>query len=206
MEITKNIYIDNNDSTLHISIELTDIPELQYSENIGFKSIYIYNNKSFIDGNPIYIKTFEGEEEYIQEYNMTITDNDLAIMDQVLNQSCYYPDILSDLFIIVVSMNYNDEYINNHSCRETPSSFTFAVYNPCRLYNGLLPSIGELEQDCTQIPMNFVNGLLRKKAIDACIEAGHFEQACKYWCKFYQHGAATFSSASTNSGGCGCHG
>ena len=81
MEITKNIYIDNNDSTLHISVKLTDIPELQSSEDIGFKSIYIYNNKSFIDGNPIYIKTFAGEEEYIQEYNRTLTDNDLTIMD-----------------------------------------------------------------------------------------------------------------------------
>ena len=204
MEITKNIYIDNSDSTLHISIELTDIPE-QYSEDVWLKALYIYNNKSFVDGNPICIKnlTLQG---HIQEYSDTFTDSALAITDQALNQSCYYPDILSDLFIIVVSIDYNNQYTSSHSCIETPSSFTFAVYNPCRLYNGLLPSINELEQDCTQIPMNFVNGLLRKKAIDACIEARHFEQACKYWCKFYQHGAATFSSASTNSGGCGCHG
>lgn len=205
MEITKNIYIDNNDNTLHISIGLTNISNSLTQEDLGFQTIYVYNNKSFVDGNPIYIKNLE-EQGYPQEYNITLTDNDLAIMDQVLNQSCYYPDILSDLLIIVVSMHYSDSYTNNHSCRETPSAFTFAVYNPCRLYNGLLPSINELEQNCNQIPMNFINGLLRKKAIDACIEAGHFEQACKYWCKFYQHGATTFSSASTNSGGCGCHG
>lgn len=86
-----------------------------------------------------------------------------------------------------------------------PSIVTYAVYNPCHLYNELLPSINELESNCNQLPMNFINGMLKKKAIDACIGAGHFGQACKYWCKFYQHGAVTFSSASTG-GGCGCHG
>lgn len=202
MEITKNIYIDNQ-RQLHVYVDITEGNSDSVDNGIYITSAQIYNNKSYIDGNPIYNIHVDSNSHKIDEI---ITDSNIAVMDQVLNESCYPTDLHKSLLIIVLSLEYSVEYQSSHTCAQTPNVLTFAVYYPCTLYTGLLPSINELEQDCTQIPMNFVNGLLRKKAIDACIEAGHFEQACKYWCKFYQHGAATFSSASTNSGGCGCHG
>jgi hypothetical protein len=60
MDITKDIYINTNDNTLHINIELTDFPETfsDSSEEAGFKALHVYNNKSFIDGNPIYVKDY----------------------------------------------------------------------------------------------------------------------------------------------------
>ena len=197
MEITKNIYIEDGELHINVTIEGQGA-----TPDIYFTNMTIYNNKSFIDGNPIYLKTYSNNETSINE---VLTESNLNAINQVRYDSCYPSNVNTGLFIIVFTLDYSPAYQLSHSCSEMPSILTFAVYNPCNLYAGLLPSINELEGDCNALPMNFINGILRKKAIDACINAGHFEQACKYWCKFYQHGAATYSSASTG-GGCGCHG
>lgn len=202
MEITKNIYIKNNRLYINASLEGSIVSS---NEQYGFQSVMIYTSKSYIDGSPVYQHVWD-ENIYQHSYQAILTESDLNVMNKVLNGACYSVDISKELFIIVFSMKYNTEYVASHTCQDTPSTYTFAVYDKCNLYNGLLPSINELEDNCNVLPMNFVNGILKKKAIDACIEAGYYEQASKYWCKFYLHGAATFNSASSNSGGCGCHG
>ena len=197
MDITKNIYIDSN-RNLHLDVAIGQEEE---ANDINITSIQIYNHKSFIDGNPIYsIQDIHGNH-----YSQIITESNINAMDQVLNNSCYSQNLHNSLIIVVVSVEYNVEYQASHSCCEAPGFFTFATYYPCAVYNKILPSIRELEQECA-VPMNFIDGLLKKKAIDVCIESGHYEQACKYWCKFYTHCSGTMGSISSNRGGCGCHG
>ena len=197
MEITKNIYIDSN-RNLHLKVL---IGQEESSNNIRITGIQVYNHKSYIDGNPIY----QIENQWGNYYDDIITESNITAMDQVLNNSCYAVDLHNSLIIIVVSVEYSPEYLASHSCCDAPGFFTFATYYPCTIYNRILPTVRELEQECNAVPMNFIDGLLKKKAIDVCIEAGHFEQACKYWCKFYTHGRSTMGSSSSG-GGCGCHG
>ena len=196
MEITKNIYIDS-DRKLHLSVRIGQ----EGSTDATITQIDIYNHKSFIDGNSIYrIENIQGNS-----YTEVITESNINARDQVLNSSCYATDLHHSLIIIVVSVDYDNNYAASHSCYEIPGIFTFAIYYPCAIYNRIFPTVRELEQECNAVPMNFVDGLLKKKAIDVCIEAGHYEQACKYWCKFYTHGGSTMGSSSSR-GGCSCHG
>lgn len=194
MEVTKNIYIDNS---RNLQLEVTIGQEGQ----VETMQIDIYNHKSFIDGNPIFqIKNIEGNH-----YADTITESNINAMDQVLNNSCYAVDLHHSLIVVVVTAQYSVEYLAQQSCCDS-GLFTFATYYPCTVYSNIIPSIGELEQECA-VPKNFIDGLLKKKAIDLCIESGHYEQACKYWCKFYTRGISTMGSHSSSSrGGCGCHG
>ena len=192
MEITKNIYIDNS-RNLHLEVTIGQEGQVESMQ------IDIYNHKSFIDGNPIFHTEVEGNH-----YEDTITESNINAMDQVLNNSCYSVDLHHSLIIVVVTAQYSTEYLAQQSCCDS-GLFTFATYYPCTIYGNIIPSIGELEQDCA-VPKNFIDGLLKKKAIDLCIESGHYEQACKYWCKFYTHGGSTMRSYSSSRGGCGCHG
>lgn len=201
MNITKNIYIDS-ERKLHVYVNITEGTDDQIDNGIYITSAQIYNNKSYIDGNHIYSIHVENNSHKIDE---VITDSNIAVMDQVLNESCYPTDLHKNLLVIVLSLEYSDAYQNSHTCAQTPNVLTFAVYYPCAVYNKIIPSIRELEQECA-IPMNFIDGLLKKKAIDVCIESGHYEQACKYWCKFYAHCVGTIGSISSSRGGCGCHG
>lgn len=192
MEVTKNIYIDNS---RNLQLEVT----IGQQGQVESMQIDIYNHKSFIDGNPIFHTDVQGNH-----YAGTITESNINAMDQVWNNSCYAVDLHHSLIIVVVTAHYSTEYLAQQSCCDS-GLFTFATYYPCTIYNRILPTIRELEQECNAVPMNFIDGLLKKKAIDVCIESGHYEQACKYWCKFYTHGGSTMGSSGSR-GGCGCHG
>ena len=192
MEVTKNIYIDNS-RNLHLEVTVGQQGQVESMQ------IDIYNHKSFIDGNPIFRTNVNSNQ-----YSDTITESNINAMDQVLNNSCYAVDLHHSLIIVVVTAQYSRDYLLQQSCCDS-GLFTFATHYPCTIYSNIIPSIGELEQECA-VPKNFIDGLLKKKAIDLCIESGHYEQACKYWCKFYTHGGSTMGSYSSSRGGCGCHG
>lgn len=192
MEVTKNIYIDNS---RNLQLEVT----IGQPEQVDSMRINIYNYKSFIDDKPIFSINVQGNH-----YEGTITESNINAMNSVLNDSYYTVDLHHSLIIVVVTVEYNPYYSAQQPCCDS-GVFTFATYYPCTIYNKILPTVRELEQECNAVPMNFIDGLLKKKAIDVCIEAGHFEQACKYWCKFYTQGGSTIGSSSSG-GGCGCHG
>lgn len=52
-------------------------------------------------------------------------------------------------------------------------------------YRSMVNCMKEVENDC-EIPRNFINSILRFKALDLCIKTGHYTQAIKYWNKFFK--------------------
>jgi len=211
MKTIDNTYIDK-DRNLHIDIELGN-----EGDGIIVESLFVYSNKSFLD-NGYWVFSHEfGENERGRKVVLQYSEGELNTF-HMTDQSGLYPysiDLHNNLVIIQVQIEYTTEYHASHTCSQAPDSLTFAVYYPCKVYNGILPSLKELEDDCN-IPVNLINGLLRKKAIDTCIRSGHFDQACRYWEKFYNKCTGSFQaipnvqSTTTQTqkgrGGCNCNG
>ena len=60
--------------------------------------------------------------------------------------------------------------------------------------------IKEVNNEC-DVPKNFIDALLRFKALELSIRTGHYTQAIKYWNKFFRG----VKSKNINTG-CRCHG
>ena len=108
-----------------------------------------------------------------------ITEHDLNVFDNVVNQgNCHPTDIFNDIIIVNVAFGYNPYYEANHSCGEVVYTKTLAIYYPCPLYQGAINAIGgcNCKDMCEDnLPYGFMYALLKKKAIDACLACGHYD-------------------------------
>lgn len=86
--------------------------------------------------------------------------------------------------------------------RGTPSPDTPCgiVCNLYPIYQSMIGYIKEVNNEC-DVPKNFIDALLRFKALELSIRTGHYTQAIKYWNKFFRG----VKSKNINTG-CGCHG
>ena len=74
------------------------------------------------------------------------------------------------------------------------------VCNLYPIYQSMIGYIKEVNNEC-EIPKNFIDALLRFKALELSIRTGHYAQAIKYWDKFFRG----VKSKNINTG-CRCHG
>ncbi len=74
------------------------------------------------------------------------------------------------------------------------------VANLYPVYRTLVNYMKEVENDC-EVPKNFIDTLLRFKAIELSVRTGHYTQAIKYWNKFFRG-----IKGKTINTGCGCYG
>lgn len=80
-----------------------------------------------------------------------------------------------------------------------------AVYYKCNIYNKLLSNFNELNDPCNGLNTSkLVDGLLKKKAIDTCIESCNIDLAVQFWNKFYCRKDTVSTNITTSK--CGCHG
>ena len=74
------------------------------------------------------------------------------------------------------------------------------VANLYPFYRAMVNYMKEVEDEC-KIPKNFIDTLLRFKALELSIRTGHYVQAVKYWNKFFKG-----VKSKTINTGCRCHG
>lgn len=74
------------------------------------------------------------------------------------------------------------------------------VANLYPFYRSMVNYMKEVEDEC-EIPKNFIDALLRFKALELSIRTGHYAQAIKYWNKFFRG-----VKGKTINTGCRCHG
>lgn len=74
------------------------------------------------------------------------------------------------------------------------------VANLYPFYRVMVNYMKEVEDEC-EISKNFIDALLRFKALELSIRTGHYAQAVKYWNKFFRG-----VKSKTINTGCRCHG
>lgn len=84
-------------------------------------------------------------------------------------------------------------------CGLDNSNIMGVVFNLYPIYAKIMGYIRELDHNCV-IPKNFIDMLLKFKALEISIKTGHYTQAIKYWNKFFKDKC---KSTPIN---CGCHG
>lgn len=60
------------------------------------------------------------------------------------------------------------------------------IINIANIYNYLISYIREIEEDCSK-PNNFIDLMLRYKALELSIKTGNYILAIKYWRRFFQN-------------------
>ena len=81
----------------------------------------------------------------------------------------------TDLFIAAVRLDTDMAYAVNNDCLASQIIY-HAIYYPCNIYNRILSHIKEIENPCNDLQTSgLVDELLKKKAIDLCVESGNLE-------------------------------
>ena len=211
---------------LKIYVDLTE--ENTGGTNAWVSHIDIYNTNSYLDNTTIYQKDYDASTTVFPTSGLVLSEHDLNLFDTLVNEeSCHTTDLLSDIIIIQIAFEYSPTYEANHTCNELVYSTTLALYYPCPLYDAAFKamsgcSCNDMCED--NLPYGFMYALLKKKAIDCCLGAGHYDQACRYFNKFFKNDpcncvkkdcgcgssssntAATTTAQQTTSRNCGCHG
>lgn len=103
-------------------------------------------------------------------------------------------------FVYVVADVSNAPEASLAPCECNKEIIIGTVVNLYTLYTILMGGIKELGNTC-EIPSTFINAFLRQQAIDACIKAGNYPLAIKYWKAFFLGTEKLYISKS-----CGCNG
>ena len=191
---------------LKINVDLSTENEGSSSgnPNVWVSGIEIFNTKSYLDNASVYYKEYDSTGTGVFPNPFVITDHDMNTFDSVVNtEHCHPTDIYNDIIIANVSFGYNTQYEANATCcSDTPASRTIVIYYSCPLYDNAIKAIGgcNCKDMCEEnLPYGFMYALLKKKAIDMCLECGHYDMACRYYIKFFKT-----DDCNCQKKGCGC--
>lgn len=179
------------------------VDSLDYYDNVFIGSIVIDNQDTFVANGPssspiytyeipsTYNKTYstseecscnpvriEEDESYCLTYDLDSKKHvRLELPINALNINCH-SDIL---FIYVIA--------TGTPAADTPCGFDNSkimgtVINLQDAYNSMLSYIREVEKNCT-IPKEFIDTILRFKAIEIGIKTGNYPLVIKYWKKYF---------------------
>lgn len=142
------------------------------------QTIIIDSDDTYIPGGPSRnpVHTIDLSQGSVTEASVTLSQTDLKI------------PLEDRMFIVwVKSLNGSQEV-----------TISKAVVNLDPVYKCLMNSVKEVENTCC-IPKNFVNKMLRLKAISVSMITRNYTMAIKYWKKFFIDTSSTVTK-------CVCHG
>lgn len=102
-------------------------------------------------------------------------------------------------FVYVTADISNAPEITQSPCQEQNDTIIGIAINQRFLYNHLMSSIKELNNDCTD-NKNFIQSFLELIAIDSSIKTANYPIAIKYWNKFFN------KNIEFKHNNCGCNG
>lgn len=154
----------------------------------------------------VYIDTIkiDDQDTYIDEgpsttplFTYTVSD-DLKTVHLELDKVALNSALTSKLFFVYVKTKGTPSIDTPCGLDNVTTigvcTYLYPIYQATMLY------MNEVLVDCN-ISKNFVDHILKFKALDTCITMGQYTQAIKYWKKFYLN--LPTSSITSN---CGCNG
>ena len=175
------------------------VKNLSYYTNVLIGSIIIDNQDTYSangpSNNPIYKHSFAGNDlvtnENILGYkNISITISAKELLD---NNGDLNDDILY-VYLIAVGTPSADT-----PCGMDNVNTLGVALNLRPIYNNGMSYIKQVESTC-EIPKDFINFILRYKALDLALKTENYIQANKYWNKFFKNN----NVVSLNTNSCGC--
>lgn len=176
----------------HLIIDAV-VKSLQYYKDIYIDAIIIDTQDTFISNGP--------SSNPIYYYEIPKSNNPEIVGQKEVRLELDYMDLGVDInktlfFVYIIAKGTPAANTPCNMDNATTLGVTANLYN---YYNYMLQSMKEIENDCV-IPKNFIDSILRFKALELSIKTGHYPQAIKYWNKFF----INLENKVTNI--CSCHG
>lgn len=192
---------DNKQLIIDASIDMSE-----WYKDVSIASVVVDNQDTFIlegpSNNPIYIKDFEVEAEEKDVYTFegqVHNENEATVHTEIMpsrvshirlalsEQDCNNINFKdSMLFIYVITSG------EPTSPYEEKTQIMGTLINLEYVYKQALLNLRQVENDCC-IPKNFIDFMLRYKALELCVQTGNYVQAIKYWKKFFINKKVTFN-------------
>lgn len=175
------------------------VKNLSYYTNVLIGSIVIDNQDTYsVSGpssNPIYEHSFAGKdlvtnEDIVGLKNISIIISAKELLD---NNGDLNDDILY-VYLIAVGTPSADT-----PCGMDNVNTLGVALNLRPIYNNGINYIKQVESTC-EIPKDFIDFILRYKALDLALKTENYIQANKYWNKFFKNN----NVVSLNTNSCGC--
>lgn len=210
-----------SDNKLHIKAH---VKELSYYENVGIVGAILLNQDTYkdltrgdlekVDWNYLYVGNAYMDDEGIgrlesiddvsyNTFNLSTRGAAVCIkyMDAVISGSDIkkeYKGAFNNDIIYVYLITTGTPSSDTPCGMDNPIS-TAAVFNQSAIYNIGMDYIRQIEKDCI-IPKNFIDFILKYKAVDIALKTGNYGIANQYWNKFFSENKSIPST--TN---CGCN-
>ena len=175
------------------------VKNLSYYTNVLIGSIIIDNQDTYSasgpSSNPIYKHSFASKDLVTNEdisgfKNISITMSSKELLD---NNGDLNDDILY-VYLIAVGTPSADT-----PCGMDNVDTLGVALNLKPIYNNGMNYIKQVESTC-EIPKDFIDFILRYKALDLALKTENYIQANKYWNKFFKKN----NVVSLNTNSCGC--
>lgn len=153
------------------------------SIDVSVKDSLLYNNvyieKIIIDSQDTFVSTGPSESPL---YAKSIEGN-LKNVKLELTQGDFLKSLDDTLFFVWVKTKGTPS--PETPCGEDNILSLGVVFYLYKLYNYSLNYLNEVNSECV-IPKHLIDFILRLKALTISIETGHYEDAIKYWNKFFK--------------------
>lgn len=175
------------------------VKNLSYYTNVLIGSIAIDNQDTYSasgpSSNPIYKHSFASKDLVtnkniagLKNISITISAKELLDNNGDLNNDILY------VYLIAVGTPSADT-----PCGMDNVNTLGVALNLRPIYNNGINYIKQVESTC-EIPKDFIDFILRYKALDLALKTENYIQANKYWNKFFKNN----NVVSLNTNSCGC--
>ena len=180
----------NNDGSITIKAQYTSSQESQSGTGIY---------KYFITKQPV-----STNPDQIQHTDVTLVayyhelDSAVSSLDVTIDSANIIADTLNEtLFVYVVT---NEDDLMLCSCKDKYDMTS--VFPLCKIYSTFMGFIGSLNHDECNIPMNFIDQIMRYVYLMSARESGNHYRVKEIWDQYFKN-SATANSSQPN---CGCNG
>lgn len=165
-------------------------------DNVYISRIDIDNQDTYINGGP------SGEALYSEEID---SDTNLKhIRRTIQSVELNGKDLENNMFFVWITCKgdlslSSEETFCAIPCDADRNPVVGTVMASYPYYEQAMSYLGDLSQNCT-IPKDFIDFILRTKAMELAVKTGNYPEAIKYYNKFFKDGGMY----SDQKGGCGC--
>lgn len=189
LRITPN----NENLIIDVSIEDAD-----YYQNVVLDSIIIDTQDTYVENGPSSKAVFKyivAEEDYDLAYSTSGKRVKLILKPEDLG----VPIAGNMFFVYVIS---SGEPLSDTPCELRNSKAIRTAVNLYPIYKQSMIYTKEIGDTCS-VPKNFVDYILKLKALDLSLKTGNYQEAIKYWNRLFKNLYYTNNVEFSN---CGCYG
>ena len=175
------------------------VEDLSYFTNVKIDSVFIDIQDTWVQSGP----SDSAVRVYYKDYG---TELDVINDSEGKHVRIEVPNTLLDVsknnmyFVYVIADISNAPEALEAPCSCSQDTIIGTVINLYTFYQSLMNGVKDLEKTC-EVPVNLINVFLRQQIIEACIRAGNYPLAIKYWKAFFLDSEKVYIPKT-----CGCNG